>query len=576
MDQTTMMALAATGVAVVGAAVLYATQSTPPAATAKKASKKKGKKAKKSRKSAGMPPPAPEPVPEDDATEEEAPAPAKKKSKKKKRSHKGRKRKGGNSSGGKALAEEDQGKFTRISKNESEGDEWSEVKAKPKKTRSNRKAATSESEDEGAQPKREKLPQVQMEVDDAVPAIIGKGGKTIQGLQESTGARLSIPRGTSVLTITGTPEQIALAKKKVEEIIAQRSARDSQFAARAAPAHVVTINDLGDAIGMVIGKGGSTIKSIEAETGAKMDISREDDSLTISGEKVDVEAAQERVNAIIASRKERSEGGGGGQRGARPPMVGGASAVIDLESRRGVFAVIGRGGAKVRQIEQESGARVGIDKENNMCTINGTDEQVEMASDMVKAVMASSVQSTVRMELTKANVGSVIGRGGSTIRRISDETGARLDISRGDDLHLKISGSDEAVAAAQQQVEAVLAAANESRPGGGRGQPKEGEIELSIDLGTSVGSVIGRGGETIRKIQETSGAKLNIERPGSMCRIVGTEEAVEAAKTQVEEILKRQSDRAARDAQRAAPSEAPAEVTDGAGADWSAEGGAGW
>ena len=40
MDQTTMMALAATGVAVVGAAVMYATASNAPAPTKKKKSKR--------------------------------------------------------------------------------------------------------------------------------------------------------------------------------------------------------------------------------------------------------------------------------------------------------------------------------------------------------------------------------------------------------------------------------------------------------------------------------------------------------------------------------------------------------
>ena len=59
----------------------------------------------------------------------------------------------------------------------------------------------------------------------------------------------------------------------------------------------------------------------------------------------------------------------------------------------------------------------------------------------------------------------------------------------------------------------------------------------TIELNDATGSVIGHGGETIRRIQSESGATLDIDRDSGRCRIIGTEDAVEQAREAVEQIL---------------------------------------
>merc|ERR1719433_600659 len=82
-------------------------------------------------------------------------------------------------------------------------------------------------------------------------------------------------------------------------------------------------------------------------------------------------------------------------------------------------------------------------------------------------------------------------------------------------------------------------------PGGGGGG---GMFEMSVP-GHKVGLIIGKGGETIKQLQERSGAKIIIvqdspeaahEKP---LRITGDPNAVETAKELVSEILAQNDDR---------------------------------
>merc|ERR1711918_333259 len=67
-----------------------------------------------------------------------------------------------------------------------------------------------------------------------------------------------------------------------------------------------------------------------------------------------------------------------------------------------------------------------------------------------------------------------------------------------------------------------------------------------MDLGNAVGAGIGRGGTTIRRIQEESGANIRVESSTSDCRITGTPDAVKAARTEIESIVQRVKDEEAK------------------------------
>ena len=110
-------------------------------------------------------------------------------------------------------------------------------------------------------------------------------------------------------------------------------------------------------------------------------------------------------------------------------------------------------------------------------------------------------------------------------REIQDNTGAKLDIERGDKVYLVISGKAAEVIAANDAVSRVLA---------------DHSYFVTVDLlPNDVGLIVGEKGETIRKIQLESGAFLDIDRDGNhvQLRIGGQQSSVEAARAAVEKVL---------------------------------------
>jgi len=105
-----------------------------------------------------------------------------------------------------------------------------------------------------------------------------------------------------------------------------------------------------------------------------------------------------------------------------------------LLMNRDVGLVIGKGGGNIKSIRSETGARINIPKQimgaqERIAELSGTVEEVTRAIQLI----ASSL-SQERPEITvlaeSKNLGAVIGKGGSTINQIRDDTGAKIDIRK--------------------------------------------------------------------------------------------------------------------------------------------------
>jgi len=156
---------------------------------------------------------------------------------------------------------------------------------------------------------------------------------------------------------------------------------------------------------------------------------------------------------------------------------------------------------------------------------------------------------SITMDIPVAKIGLVIGRSGSTIREIQDTSGARLQLdSAGEPTRiLRISGSAQGVEIAKAKVQALL-----DKPTFGSkaplGPPKTMQIPSEV-----VGFVIGKGGETIKRLSHETGCRLQIENeeqareaghnppmPGHQhLHLVGSQEAVISAERAVKELLER-------------------------------------
>jgi len=154
-------------------------------------------------------------------------------------------------------------------------------------------------------------------------------------------------------------------------------------------------------------------------------------------------------------------------------------------------------------------------------------------------------------------VGRILGRGGETIRRMEDDSRARIEIDKGEG-RLTVSGRPEAMARAREMILAEVSHCksadgtilkdenNPLRSGtggapmpGGKSSGDGGSSPFKVwVLGKEAGKVIGRGGETVREIMQRTGADINVER--SENRDAGHAERliqIHGTKTQIEEAF---------------------------------------
>ncbi|RMD40684.1 hypothetical protein DV735_g4421, partial [Chaetothyriales sp. CBS 134920] len=135
------------------------------------------------------------------------------------------------------------------------------------------------------------------------------------------------------------------------------------------------------------------------------------------------------------------------------------------------------------------------------------------------------------LPLEKSLVGLIIGRAGENLRRVESTTGARVQFMDGPETtnaqrHCKISGSRSARAAAKAEIFRIIEDGEAAKRGQGAAQSvsRPSAAKQSVTVATknednslqilvpdrTVGLIIGRGGETIRDLQDRSGCHVNI------------------------------------------------------------------
>jgi len=267
--------------------------------------------------------------------------------------------------------------------------------------------------------------------DKMVGMIIGKGGEQITRLQHDSGCKIQMApdsggQSVRMCTLSGSPQAIAEAKSMIESIIANSGNMGGGGGGGGmggGPPGLFEIMVPGNKVGLIIGKGGETIKMLQEQTGAKITIIQENSEqadqkpLRISGPPDAVEDAKARVMELLSQIDQNGFGGGrgrgrgGGMRGSpRGGGFGGRGGGMGRGGRSGwpsvhdgsgekvdfvtvssdkVGLVIGKGGETIKSINQASGAHCEIDKkappeatEKNFI-IRGPPDSVDRAKQMV-------------------------------------------------------------------------------------------------------------------------------------------------------------------------------------------------
>jgi len=264
---------------------------------------------------------------------------------------------------------------------------------------------------------------------------------------------------------------------------------------------------------ILVGPKGATIQNITATSGARLDIDLP--VLKITGTEAAIATARDMVDKLLSEHKAKS---------AFSITLSGK----DIKSSEGVKAIIGKGGSNIKQIQATTGCKLDADIDAGKVVITGpSDERTQQAATLCRHAVFGEHQVVMDLK-NKGNVMVVLGQNFKKIRQFQDDSGgAKLDIAK-NTTTLKISGPTGAVNKARDMVTAwlnhcagITLNIPQSAPG-------------SFD---KVGAIYGKGGSTIRAIQDKTGAFINVDDKEGKVQISGVPAGVQEALKMVQQAM---------------------------------------
>ena len=330
--------------------------------------------------------------------------------------------------------------------------------------------------------------------------FIGKGGATIQKLQESTGAKFHLNRGTNMLTISGLEDAVQLGLAAALSILAAEAKKKASEVEES-----VTWGS--DAIKAVIGRGGANIRAAQEATGTRIDADVDSGTLVIVG-------SADQVAIALTMCKNAA--------------FGEVNEVIELSSRNAVNLIFGQNFQTIRSLQDSTGCKLDIARGSTTLKLSGSSDAVAKAKANIHALLDTNRGFEMTIEVSK--VGAVYGKGGETLRSIENKTGTQIDVVRGP-THATISvmGTAEASGRARNMLQRAIDGDVELKPG---------EVAEEIALGLATAAVIGRGGSNVAIIEKKHGVKVNVRSELQKARVVGKPNNVAEAVKEIDAIVK--------------------------------------
>uniref|UniRef100_A0A672L3Q5 K Homology domain-containing protein n=1 Tax=Sinocyclocheilus grahami TaxID=75366 RepID=A0A672L3Q5_SINGR len=333
--------------------------------------------------------------------------------------------------------------------------------------------------------------------DGMVGFIIGRGGEQISRIQQDSGCKIQISPDSGGMpdrsvTLTGSPDAIQAAKSFLTEIV-EKGRPSPAFHHNDGPGmSVQEIMVPASKAGLVIGKGGETIKQLQERAGVKMVMIQDgpqntgaDKPLRISGDPFKVQQAKDMVMDLIRDQGFRE------QRGEYGSRVGGGDSLDVPVPRFAVGIVIGRSGEMIKKIQNDTGVRIQFKPDDGstperIAQIMGPPDRAQHAADIITDLLRSVQDGgppghggrgrgrgqgnwnmgppgglqEFTFTVPTMKTGLIIGKGGETIKNISQQSGARIELQRNpppnSDPNIKIftvRGSPQQIDYARQLVE---------------------------------------------------------------------------------------------------------------------------
>ncbi|EPY83329.1 far upstream element-binding protein 3 [Camelus ferus] len=219
-------------------------------------------------------------------------------------------------------------------------------------------------------------------------------------------------------------------------------------------------------VGLVIGKGGETIKQLQERTGVKMVMIQDgplptgaDKPLRITGDPFKVQQAREMVLEII---REKEQADFRGARGDFSSRLGGGSIEVSVP-RFAVGIVIGRNGEMIKKIQNDAGVRIQFKPDDGIsperaAQVMGPPDRCQHAAHAINELILTAQErdgfgglavargrgrgrgdwsvgapggiQEITYTVPADKCGLVIGKGGENIKSINQQSGAHVELQR--------------------------------------------------------------------------------------------------------------------------------------------------
>ncbi|CAI2357500.1 unnamed protein product [Caenorhabditis sp. 36 PRJEB53466] len=329
-------------------------------------------------------------------------------------------------------------------------------------------------------------------------------------------------------------------------------------------------------VGLVIGRNGCEIHAISQESGCRVQVLTEKTPsgfrmVEIDGTVENIDRAKVLINEVINKSGHRQPHGqrnqhpyhmmADNQQSHQQPSYQQSNAqnrvTVDIPiPAEKCGSIIGKNGENMKRLRATSNCHIQLIQENSIANttkplrIIGDPKQVEQARQMVLTILnntedyaggaqlaGNGANTTINLhvKVPRSSVGAIMGVQGKNIRKLSEESGTKIQFLLDNDPLLMertiaIVGHRNKVYVAAQLIKDIVETNNDHDPAS-----QISLFYMSIPA-SKCGLVIGKGGETIKQINTESGAHCELSREHSInvsektFVIRGTEYQVEHAK----------------------------------------------
>ncbi|ULU01044.1 hypothetical protein L3Y34_001438 [Caenorhabditis briggsae] len=305
-----------------------------------------------------------------------------------------------------------------------------------------------------------------------VGLVIGKGGSEIRLIQQTSGCRVQMDpdhasmNGIRNCTIEGLPDQVAIARQMITQVINRNQSDAPSGAVVGEISEEMMIPT--DKIGLVIGKGGETIRTVQEQSGLRT-CTVVQDSTSATGQPkplrmVGTQAAIDTAKALVHNIMNNTQGTTPmHQRSGNQPSGGqyGGYGGQDTQAKGEVIVprlsagmIIGKGGEMIKRLAMETGTKIQFkpdvnpNSEDRVAVIMGTRDQIYQATERITEIVNRAMknngapgsgtgsvasvmpgQTVFYLHVPSGKCGLVIGKGGENIKQIERETGATCGLA---------------------------------------------------------------------------------------------------------------------------------------------------